>query len=58
MGLHIYLYVDPETLAQNISMHHVEMLLDQYKSITKHNYAWIFRNIILRHYIAKGVRIR
>jgi hypothetical protein len=33
MGSHIYLCVDPHNLAQNISMHHVGMLLDQYPKV-------------------------
>jgi hypothetical protein len=28
--VHKYLYVDPNTIAQKVSMYHVRMLLDQY----------------------------
>jgi hypothetical protein len=28
--VHKYLYVDPNTIAEKVSMHHVRMLLDQY----------------------------
>jgi hypothetical protein len=31
--VHKYLYVDPNTIAQKVSMHHVGMLLDQYTKL-------------------------
>jgi hypothetical protein len=31
--IHKYLYVDPNTIAQKVSMHHVGMLLDRYTKL-------------------------
>jgi len=31
--IHKYLYVDPNTIAQKVSMHHVGMLLDKYTKL-------------------------
>ncbi len=48
--------LNPNTIAQKVSMQHVGMLLNHYPKLLLSIFVWIFGNLISWHYIPKGAR--